>query len=103
MKKIINFFLLLSFLLINLKCEIYICNEKDSKDLKIGDKAYLCIHIVESKTRIVFPLEVDEYSVVTINGIYSQISPNSSDISFLAQVGEKTSIFPSVSNFYIYK
>ena len=99
MKKNINFYLLLSFLLINLNCQKYICNEKDSNDLKIGDKAYLCIHIVESKTRIVFPLEVDEYSVVTINGIYSQITSNSTDIRFLAQVGEITSIFPSVSNY----
>ena len=98
MIKIRNFFFFLSFLLIHLNCQTYICNTKDSKDLKIGDKANLCIHLVENKTRIIFPLEVDEYSVVTINGIFSQISSNSSEISFLAQVGNITSIFPSVSN-----
>ena len=98
MKEIIYFLFIYSFFLIHANPEKYICNEKDSKDLKIGDKANLCIHILESNTRIVFPLEVDEYSVVTINGYFNQISSNSSNISFLAQVGETTSIFPSVSN-----
>ena len=67
--------------------------------MKVGDKAYLCIHIVETNTKMVFPLEVDEYSVATIKGIYSQISSNRTDISFLAQVEDITSIFPSVRYF----
>ena len=67
--------------------------------MKVGDKAYLCIHIVETNTKMVFPLEVDEYSVATIKGIYNQISSNRTDISFLAQVEDITSIFPSVRYF----
>ena len=77
---------------------IYICKDSDSSGLKVGDKAYLCIHILQSNTRIAFPLEVDEYSVASIKGFYDQInSNNNTDIEFLAQIGKKTSIFPSVS------
>ncbi len=101
MKKILNYFLFLSFIIFQVKCQAYICNSNADK-LKVGDKAYLCIHIVESKTKVVFPLEVDEYSVVTIKGIYNQISSNQTNINFLSQVQNTTSIYPSVSN-YNYK
>ena len=98
MKEIFYFFLFLSFIFFYINCQAYICNNSNKK-LKVGDKAYLCIHIVETNTKMVFPLEVDEYSVATIKGIYSQISSNRTDISFLAQVEDITSIFPSVRYF----
>ncbi len=98
MKSISFFFLLLFYLIFNSNCQNYICKDSDSSGLKVGDKAYLCIHILQSNTRIAFPLEVDEYSVASIKGFYDQInSNNNTDIEFLAQIGKTTSIFPSVS------
>ena len=98
MKSISFFFLLLFYLIFNSNCQNYICKDSYSSGLKVGDKAYLCIHILQSNTRIAFPLEVDEYSVASIKGFYDQInSNNNTDIEFLAQIGKTTSIFPSVS------
>ena len=96
MKSISFFFLLLFYLIFNSNCQNYICKDSDSSGLKVGDKAYLCIHILQSNTRIAFPLEVDEYSVASIKGIYDQASLEGNDINFLAQVGTITSVFPSV-------
>ena len=97
---ILSLFIFLSFIILQVNGQTYICNSSKDK-LKVGDKAYLCIHILETNTKIIFPLEVDEYSVVTIKGIYSQISSNKTNINFLAQVQDTTSIFPSVSYLYI--
>ena len=93
------FFLFLTFIYIN--CETYICNSNDASDLKIGDTIYLCIHNIQNKTRIAFPIEVDEYSVATIKGIYNKINSNDSDIEFLAQVGTTTSVYKTVRNVII--
>ena len=90
------FFLFLTFLYIN--CQTYICNSNDSKDLKIGDRVYLCIHNIQNETRIAFPIDVDEYSVSTIKGIYNRIGNNESNIEFLAQVGTTTSVYKVVRN-----
>ena len=93
------FFLFLIYIYIN--CQTFICNSNDSSDLKLGDKVYLCIHNIQSETRIAFPIEVDEYSVATIKGIYNQISNNDNDIEFLAQVGTTTSVYKVVRNIII--
>jgi len=90
------FFLTLTFIYIN--CQNFICNSNDSKELKIGDKIYLCIHNIQNQTRIAFPIEVDEYSVATIKGIYSKFSNLDSNIEFLAQVGSTTSVYKAVRN-----
>ena len=71
----------------------------DSSGLKIGDSAVLCIHMLESGTRIAIPIEVDEYSVASIKGIYGKMS-SETNTNFLAQVGTVTSVFPSVRIFY---
>ena len=92
--------LILLFLFFYSNCQNYICKSDDSNDLKVGDKAYLCIHILETNKRVALPVVVDEYSVAAINGLYSQKSSNST-IQLLAQVGTTTSIFPSVSNYII--
>ena len=89
-------FLTLTFIYIN--CQTFICNSNDSKELKIGDKIYLCIHNIQNQTRIAFPIEVDEYSVATIKGIYSKFSNLDSNIEFLAQVGSTTSVYKAVRN-----
>ena len=89
-------FLTLTFIYIN--CQTFICNSNDSKELKIGDKIYLCIHNIQNQTRIAFPIEVDEYSAATIKGIYSKFSNLDSNIEFLAQVGSTTSVYKAVRN-----
>ena len=104
MKNISVFFLLLSIIIFNVNCQTYICKDSDSSGLKVGDKAYLCIHILQTNTRIAFPLEVDEYSVASIKGFYEQISSNSTNnYEFLAQVGKITSVFPSVRKYILLK
>ena len=94
--KNIIFIPILSFIYIN--CQTFICNSNDSRNLKIGDTVYLCIHNIQNETRIAFPIEVDEYSVSTIKGIYNKIDNKESSIEFLAQMGTITSVFKSVSN-----
>ena len=79
----------------------YICRDEDSNNLEIGNKAYLCIHVIEANIRIAIPIIVDEYSVATIKGIYNQKSSNNT-IQLLAQIGTITSVFPSVRNLIIY-
>ena len=89
------FFLILTFFYTY--CQDYICNSNDASDLKVGDKVYLCIHNIQNETRIAFPIEVDEYSVATIKGLYNNIKDNNDiNIEFLAQVGTLTSVFKAV-------
>ena len=88
------------FIINYIYCSSYLCRSTDSNNLKVGDTVYLCIHIIQENKRIAFPIEVDEYSVASIKGIFSQI-PSNSTIGFLAQVGKTTSIFPSVSVYNI--
>ena len=103
-----NYFIFLFLIIIALYKKInsqsYICNANDSNNLKVGDTAYLCIHVLNSNVRVVLPVEVDEYSVVSIKGIYNQIANENKTIQFLSQMGETTSVFPAVRmifyNFY---
>ena len=99
MKNVLEKIFFLLFIINNIICQSYICKSTDSSELKIGDSAVLCIHMLESGTRIAIPIEVDEYSVASIKGIYGKIS-NEDNINFLAQVGTVTSVFPSVRIFY---
>ena len=99
MKNIIINIFFLFFIINNVNCQSFICKSSDSSGLKIGDSAVLCIHILESGTRIAIPIEVDEYSVASIKGIYGKIS-SETNTNFLAQVGTVTSVFPSVRIFY---
>ena len=96
-----NYIFLLILIFIYTNCQTYICNSNDSKDLKIGDTAYLCIHNIQNETRIAIPIEVDEYNVATIRGFYSTINTFENEIEFLAQVGNITSVFKSVSKYII--
>ena len=93
-----NFIFIPILLVIYINCQTFICNSNDSRNLKIGDTVYLCIHNIQNETRIAFPIEVDEYSVATIKGIYNKIDNKESSIEFLAQMGTITSVFKSVSN-----
>ena len=93
------FFLLLILFYIN--CQTFICNLNDAGELQIGDKVYLCIHNIQNETRIAIPIEVDEYSVATIKGLYTSISSTENDIEFLAQVGNTTSVYKAVRFFIL--
>ena len=96
MKKIFKKLIFLLFIIYKSNCQSFRCKSTDSDDLKVGDEAVLCIHLLEKGTRIAIPIEVDEYSVASIKGIYDQASLEGNDINFLAQVGTITSVFPSV-------
>ena len=91
------FFLILIFF--NINCQTFICNSNDANELQIGDKVYLCIHNIQNETRIAIPIQVDEYSVATIKGLYSSISSEEYNLEFLAQVGNITSVYKAVRFF----
>ena len=92
------FLLFLTFLYIN--CQTFICDSDDSSGLKVGDTVYLCIHNIQNQTRIAIPIEVDEYSVATIKGLYNKINIEDT-LELLAQVGTLTSVYKAVSNYVI--
>ena len=99
MKKPIFFLLILS-LILYIKCIDYKCRTSDESNLKLGDKAVLCIHFIQTGQRIALPVEVDQYSVVSINGAQSSTSSSLNEtgkIELLAQIGSVTSVFPAVS------
>ena len=100
MKKPIFFLLILS-LILYIKCIDYKCRTSDESNLKLGDKAVLCIHFIPNGQRIALPVEVDQYSVVSINGAQSSTSSSLNEttgkIELLAQIGSVTSVFPAVS------
>ena len=99
-----NFYKRLFFLLIILfyiNCQTFICNSNDAGELQIGDNVYLCIHNIQNETRIAIPIEVDEYSVATIKGLYNTVSNGEYDIEFLAQVGTITSVYKVVRFFIL--
>ena len=89
----------LTLILFYINCQTFICNSNDAGELQIGDKVYLCIHNIQNETRIAIPIEVDEYSVATIKGLYSSISSAQNDLEFLAQVGTITSVYKAVRFF----
>ena len=93
------FLLFLIFLYIN--CQTFICSSEDSSGLKVGDTVYLCIHNIQNETRIAIPIEVDEYSVATIKGLYNKITNIEDTLELLAQVGTLTSVYKAVSNYVI--
>ena len=89
----------LFFIFFNINCQTFICNSNDANELQIGDKVYLCIHNIQNETRIAIPIQVDEYSVATIKGLYSSISSEEYNLEFLAQVGTITSVYKAVRFF----
>lgn len=94
-KKFSFFFLisLMIFLEINITLAYDLkCRESDSEDLKLGKSVILCIHILEKGVRVAAPLEIDEYSVVSIKDIYSSVV-NNTNITFVAQIGDVTSVY----------
>ena len=100
--------LIISFLSVSIKAgppNIYKCFDPTSDKLKVGEDVILCIHIIEDNKensepkKVGIKIKVDEYSVISIDEIYNQYGKdfNNNIISFLAQIGETTSVFTSVS------
>ena len=111
MKIIFSFrFIIYSFLIIIIKAGIledYKCYEPNSDQLKLGEDVVLCIHIISNpiniNKKVGIKIKVDEYSVVSVDGIYDISRENEkSNIELLAQIGKITSVFPTV-RLYIYK
>ena len=71
----ISFFLLITiFLIKNTSQDDFKCKESDKdREIEIGDEVTLCLHSKERKIKIASKLKVDEYSIVTIEGGYSNL------------------------------
>ena len=99
MEKSIIFLLAISILLYT-NCIDYKCRTSDESNLKLGDTAVLCIHFLPTGQRVALPVEVDQYSVVSIQGAESNsksLVNETNNIELLAQIGTMTSVFPAVS------
>ena len=79
-------------------------NLNETIDLEIGKEIILCIHIPELEQKIPFKIKVDEYSLLTINQGYSLANKitNKEFIHFIAQIGNITSLYPSVKKILFY-
>ena len=84
------------------------CFEPTSNKLKIGEDIVLCIHLLNFNKeeplnkKIGIRVKVDEYSVISIDGIYQEYynrikNDTNSNIELLAQISNVTSIYTSVS------
>jgi hypothetical protein len=109
MLKILYRFIILSFLILYIKTdpsEEYRCVDNTSDKLKVGENVILCVHIIskKKKEKVGIRIKVDEYSVVSIEGILDkykelkkQFKNDDFSIELLAQIGNVTSVFTSVS------
>ena len=105
----LNILYILSFLILYIKTdpsEEFRCVDNISNKLKVGEEVILCIHIItkNNKEKVGIKIKVDEYSVVSVEGIFDKYeemkykSINDEDtIELLAQIGNTTSVFTSVS------
>ena len=79
--------------------EDYKCTTIDQ--LKVGEEVVLCVHVLEhnkkKKRKVAIKIKTDEYSVVSFEGIHDIYHKNFNDIELLAQIGNVTSVFTSVS------
>ena len=111
MNKSFNF-IILSLFIFYIKSENdfndFKCFEPTSNKLKIGEDIVLCIHLLNFNKeeplnkKIGIRVKVDEYSVISIDGIYQEYynrikNDTNSNIELLAQISNVTSIYTSVS------
>ena len=113
MSKVFNTLIIFSFLILFSQSDLsdYKCDYLNNlSELKVGDEVILCIHIVELKKKVALQIKVDEYSVVSIDGLYNFYSQQirntkereESNMRLLAQIKDVTSVFTSVRNNYIF-
>ena len=96
---ILQFFYLISFVKTQQTSNTYECGPK-AHNLKVGDDVILCIHILSQNKKLAMPIKVDEYSMLSFNKIHDLINPEE-EIELLAQIGETTTILPTVNILYI--
>ena len=103
MSKFYNLFIPLFFLnfLPIISYQDYKCGEP-IKNIKVGQDVILCIHILSKNKKLAMRIKVDEYSMVSFNNIYKEISNSASEIEFVAQIGDIISTMPTVSIYIIY-
>ena len=68
-------------------------------DLKVADEIILCIHILKENKKVAMPIKVDEYSMISFNHIFEiyDTLKDKKEIEFIAQIGDVTTINPTVS------
>ena len=103
MSKFYNLFIPLFFLnfLPIISYQDYKCGET-IKNIKVGQDVILCIHILSKNKKLAMRIKVDEYSMVSFNNIYKEISNPASEIEFVAQIGDIISTMPTVSIYNIF-
>lgn len=75
--------------------------------IEIGDTVFLCIHFKELHKKMVFKVEVDKYSTLTIAGAYQlalqgyKSAEFNNTISFVGEINDKVTKMPSVNILYI--
>ena len=85
--------------ILNSPKEDYKCGSPEH-NLKVGDNIILCIHLLKENKKVAMPIKVDEYSMISFNHIYkisNDILQNKKEIEFIAQIGDVTTINPTVS------
>ena len=103
MQNILYRFIILLFLILYIRTDPseYYCDDIISENLKVGEEVILCIHFIShyKKEKVGIRINVDEYSVVSLDGIYDKykLSNIGDRIELLAQIGNITSVFTSVS------
>ena len=102
-------FITISFFIIYIRSDVpedYQCFEPTSEKLKIGEEVILCIHYIigNIKEKMGIRIKVDEYSVVSLEGVYDKYNTypknkeeTKDNFELLAQIGKITSVFKSVS------
>ena len=104
MNKFQIYLLIILSLIFLIKCDFpedYKCT--GVQQLKVGEEVVLCIHIIDhernrDKKRLAVKVIADEYSVVSLDGIHNMYGNHHKNVEFLAQIGNVTSVFPSVSS-----
>ena len=92
---------LISFVKTQQTNNTYECGPK-AHNLKVGQDVILCIHILPQNKKLAMPIKVDEYSMLSFNKIHDLIDANTEEeIELLAQIGETTTILPTVNIYYI--
>jgi len=108
-----NVIFVFSFFILSINCfnfspENFICDHQKIK-LKVGDEVVLCIHTIDPNTnsssyssqnhkkKFAISIKVDDYSILSVDGINNGNNIENKDLELLAQINEVTSVFTTVS------
>lgn len=95
-KSIIFLFVIAFISLISINCNSFVCENIPAGSVEIGKELTFCLHFFPLYQKIAFKVKVDDYAILTVTGGYMLVSASSfQTTSFIAQLGEVTSMFPT--------